>query len=206
MASLLFGGGSSGPSSEEREQMRKDYWQTYSGWLKDEERRYAKQVGSAKARLAAGGISSRSEGWKNVMQQLEDEHQKTMAGFQQTETYKQLEDLRQKEISSLTPRRSRIYEENGTWYVREQGSWGQDSASRSQREATPAEIEKAKQQQTETAMSTEHWYAKRYGPGEVTPAEKEEMAQQAGPRGMVQRGEEHMYLAKQARSPFAGMG
>lgn len=206
MSILGFGGGPSGPSAEEMDAMRSDYWQTYSGWLKDEERSYAKKLGSTKARLAAGGVSSRSEGWKSVVDQLEQAHLKTMEGFRDTETYGQLKDLRDKAMGvgrrSFMSSNEPMQDKEGNWFVVED-----NSETRTRREATPAEIEAAQKSLAERAMSTEEWYESRYGAGKATAAQEIEEEEQRRKVGMAGSGAvQTSTLAEQAKSPFAALG
>ena len=202
MSILGFGGGSSGPSAEEMDAMRSDYWQTYSGWLKDEERSYAKKLGSTKARLAAGGVSSQSEGWKNVMDQLEQEHLKTMEGFRDTETFGQLEELRKKATKRLAPRYREVDGGYQVWRT------GEDTFQGEYQDLTDeADIAKAKKTLTEQSMSTEEWYESRYGAGKATAAQEIEEEEQRRKVGMAGSGAiQTSTLAEQAKSPFAALG
>jgi hypothetical protein len=71
--------------------------ETYSGWVKEAEDKRSKNISSTRARLSASGLKEGAELWTKSIEDLESAHMKYLDELKGTETYKLIQDIKEKE-------------------------------------------------------------------------------------------------------------
>lgn len=146
----------------------KELWGNYSRWVSDTNKLYDKQVSSAKARMSAGGMQAGTPDWDKTIEGLEAKRTEELAAHKKSTTYQLLEEGRKREgikgrLFGRAPQQDDILDETTG------GSLGRlggrlNPAAREAREERAAEMaaERAEQERVKN-LSTEDWYAEKYG-------------------------------------------